>query len=538
MRWNHIFGSKEDTADAGSNSGATADPTPAIDSESHEESDAWRSALSDLEYSWSRLDLDRLWSIYRTDLNRDLKQAKDSTPSELLFSVEEQEKKREEILAFLEQNFLARMIEDLPVSWWNRLFSPKPPETLSWDYVKSRYASSGRAKDFENEHKLYVRKKEIIEQYKPSGLFDTRERSSRIFPQMRAVREKFQSFQEQQFKLFNDYIDRVSELPFDEIDEQLSQLARDYEFLGRSREWFTEYEGMIHEINSSIPDVDEGQNESIIRLLQNDFLVVMQGRFSSYWRLHELTTFCKERNLHEIGREIELFETHLADLEASGVPAHEREQLLREFIKSIESKLTRDTEKKQSNRKKAMEDLLTHDHQARLTQWASFKQKFPLALDSDDTHRFEHNFDDITAFNALRPILRQCSEWQHELRVFRSMIKAKRSMDPRRKNSDPEHRDVQTFLETITLRIEAEIATDVAYRSLEQELVKNKEFMVDLIITRKKLALEKQLRSAKSPEVINGIKQDFVKMIWEKRSPAAKGNTVTPLLPPRRKGRF
>ena len=118
------------------------------------------------------------------------------------------------------------------------------------------------------------------------------------------------------------------------------------------------------------------------------------------------------------------------------------------------------------------------------------------------------------------------------------MIKSKRSMDPRRINSDLELRDVQAFLNSIMLRIEAQIGTDVAYRSLEQELVRNKEFIVDLIITRKKLALEKQLRSSKSPEVINGIKQDFIEMIRAKRDTPTDDDTINPPLRKRRKGRF
>ncbi len=542
MLWKHIFGRKHNTADDGLNEDQTNDRSISDEFEAHgesaEESKAWRNTLTGLEDSWSALDLDKLWSINRTDLNKSLKHVKDSTPSDELFSIEEQEQKRTSMLAFLERNFLSRMMEELPVSWWDRVFAAKTPEVLDWDYVKGRFANSQRAQFFENEYKVYVRKKEEIEAYKPSGLFDNNERASRIFPQTRKVREEFSSHQRQQYKLFNDYIERIGDLPFDEIDDQLSQVADDYQFLGRSREWFAEYANMIREINSRVTDVDEGQNESIIRLLQNDFLVVMQNRFSHYWRFHELKDFCEKKKFQEVKQEMEAFEAQLADMEANNIPALERTHLLQEHIKSIESQLARDTEKKRSDQKQAIEALLTHDHKARLTEWADFKQNFSIVMREGNHHQFENDFDDIAAFNALRPILRQCSEWQHELRVFRSTIKSKRSMDTRRRNSDLEHRDVENFLHSITRRVEAEITTDVDYRSLEQELVKNKEHMVDLIITRKQLALEKQLRSAQTPEVIHGIKREFVKMIWEKRGKPAKDLAATPRLSNRRKGRY
>ena len=542
MRWNQIFSKNDDPADADSkvanrNHAATA-IDPVGQGESAEESTAWRSALLDLEHAWSDLDLDKLWSIYRTDLNKNLKHAKDSTPSDELFSIEEQKIKRADILAFHERNFLSRMMEELPSNWWHRILTVNTREAFNSEDVRSRYVDLGQTKFFEKEHRQYIRKKEAIEECKPSCLFDNSERVSRLFPKMREVREKFSSLQQQQFKLFNDYIGRVSGLPFDEIDNQLSQMARDFEFLGRSREWFAEYEHMIHEINSSVADVDEGQNESIIRLLQNDFLIVMQSRFSNYWRLHELEIFCEKRNYHETRKEIEDFQTQIVNLKTNGMLISQQEQLLQEFIKSIESKLARDTEKTRSHQKKTMDNLLTQDHKARLIEWAHFKKHYSIVINAGNLHQLENNFNYSAAFNALRPILRQCAEWQHEFRIFRSMIKSKRSMDPRRINSDLELRDVQTFLNSIMLRIEAQIGTDVAYRSLEQELVRNKEFIVDLIITRKKLALEKQLRSSKSPEVINGIKQDFIEMMRAKRDAPADDDTINPPLQKRRKGRF
>ncbi|MDG0999394.1 MAG: hypothetical protein P8P17_01390, partial [Pseudomonadales bacterium] len=114
MRWKQIFSKNDDPADANSkvanrNHAATA-IDPVGQGESAEEFTAWRSALLDLEHAWSDLDLDKLWGIYRTDLNKNLKHAKDSTPSDELFSIEEQKIKRADILAFHERNFLSRMM--------------------------------------------------------------------------------------------------------------------------------------------------------------------------------------------------------------------------------------------------------------------------------------------------------------------------------------------------------------------------------------------------------------------------------------------
>jgi len=542
MRWNLKFSKNKNSTDADSKIANHNHSVSAINSvcqiESTEESTAWRNALLDLERAWSDLGLNKLWSIYRTDLNKNLKQAKDSTPSDELFSIDEQEKKRADNLAFLEQNFLSRMLKELPKNRWHRILATNTPEVLNWNDVRSRYVDAEQTICFDREHRLYLRKKAQIEGCKPSHLFDNHERASRLFPKVRKVREKFETLQQQKFKIFHDYLGRISSLPFDEIDDQLSQMARDYEFLGRSREWFAEYENMVHQINSSVADLDQGQNESLIRLLQNDFLSLMQSRFSKYWRLHELEIFCEKRNHHEIREEIEAFKAQFASIGTNRMLISEQEYLLQEFIKSIESRLAKDTEETPSNQKKSKENLLTQDHKARLTEWINFKQRHSIVIDAGNLHQLEKNFDHTAAFNDLRPILRQCSEWQHEFRVFRSMIKSKRSMDPRRINSDLEHRDVQTFLNSIILRIEAQIATDVAYRSIEQELVRDKAFIVDLIITRKKLALEKQLRSTKSPEVINSIKQDFVKMIRVKRHTPADDNALNPLLQKRRKGRF
>jgi len=537
MFWHNLFSRKKDTATSSAGTRSTKSYQMPREPESDQEAESWHQVMTGLEQAWSNLDLERLWSIHRTDLNRDLKQAKDSTSSGILFTEEEQAEKRAEMLAFLKQDFFARMLNELDLSWWQRLFLPPPPDGLDEAYVRDQYHKAGKAKNFDNELKLYTRKKSAIEHYDPNGLFDNSERAGRMFPQTKQVRNQFQSFQQTQYKLYNEYFDRVSALPFDDIEDQLIQLAKDYEFLGRSREWFREFEEMIKTINSSVPDVDEGQNESVIRILQNDFLVVMQSRFSIYWRYHELKIFCQERKLQEFIIEMEQFDIQLAEMDKNGTPTQEKEQLLQDFVKTLESRLTRSTEQKPS-RDKLLQDQLHHDHQARLSEWAQFKQTFNIPADPVSTDSSADHYHAVTAFNRLRPILRQCAEWQHELRVFRSMIKAKRSMDPRQKNSDAEHRDLLAFMSAITTRIENEIATDVAFRSLEQDLIKNKQFLVDLIITRKKLALEKQLRSARSAEVIDGIKQDFVRLIWEKRNPETKGGSVTPLLPPRRKGRF
>ena len=64
---------------------------------------------------------------------------------------------------------------------------------------------------------------------------------------------------------------------------------------------------------------------------------------------------------------------------------------------------------------------------------------------------------------------------------------------------------------------------------LEQNLIRDDEFLDDLNLVRKNIALQKASRSLLSAEDVDQIKQGFVRTIWEKRASNQEGAPVTPL---------
>ncbi len=137
-------------------------------------------------------------------------------------------------------------------------------------------------------------------------------------------------------------------------------------------------------------------------------------------------------------------------------------------------------------------------------------------------------------FNELKPILMKNPEWARELKLFQSLIKDKRTLDPQRQKSRAERREVARFLKRMTRRVDAELAADVAYRLLEQELIRKREYLGDLMRFRRQLAIEIRLERRPRDRRIEDLKREFIESIWQQRARDSRSKTsVTPFLPRR-----
>lgn len=227
------------------------------------------------------------------DFTKRVKLLNESTGSEVLFNLQEQAEKRRQLATDLEQNFVSKMQGNLGTSIWHRIFQ-KPPGNI--EVLRQIYQDRGKEREFDREFNFFLGKTEEANQRSANGLFNQQERAVHLIPQLLAERRLFRRRQERKLHKYKQFDELASSLPNDDLDLQLKQLADDYHYIGRSRVWFYEFEKMIDEVFGAVNNMNDRQNESVVRLLQNDFLLTMQSKFSTYWRYHELRQYCFEHN--------------------------------------------------------------------------------------------------------------------------------------------------------------------------------------------------------------------------------------------------
>lgn len=482
----------------------------------------WFQLLDKLESKWLSLGLGQLWTLRRMDFNQHIELLNESTGNGTLFDLEEQEEKRLQLKRYLEHTFISKMQNNLPNGIWYRIFRKSRGNI---EDLKREYAARGRSKEFDAEFGLLQRKTEEIQLRKVSGLYDQQERATRLLPQVRAERRLFRHRQKLDLRMYDHFRRLTRSLPDDDLDLQLESLADSYLLIGRSREWFDEYEKMINEVSDAFKNVDQGQNEPFVRLLQNDFLLAMQSKFSRFWRFHELRQYCFKHDCDDLITRFGYF-NHRS---LTGDKTVESEVLITHFIRSIEVAIRgklRDNLLQNNLLKRRREQLLSIDHEVRLAQWASFKQQY-IGSESGT----------VETFNHFKPILIQCAEWRHELKVFRALIKVQRLADRARKNSAMELTEADQFIKRMVTRVDGEIATEIAFKILEQNLIKDQEFLDDLNQVQRSIALEKESRISQSAEDVMRIKQAFIQAIWEKRALVQEGAPVIALFSPRMPGK-
>ncbi len=475
--------------------------------QSREEHQYWQQLMRELEADWQHRGLQRLWLIQRLTLSRQVSFLEQHTPGRKLFSADELERERGLRLEFLEHRFVSTMTANLNRGMLARLFSRRP---LDMDRLEASYRKQGREKEFEREYDAYLHKKVSVENQDADTLFDNLERARRAFPRVRNLRRRFRKQQQKLLRKYDRYEKKLDKLPDDEIDRLIAELGDNYAYIGRSREWFREYETLVDEILLESGSNQQGANESLMRLLQQDFLTIMESRFAVFWRYFELRQFCFTHQLTDLITSISYFEAEIHEKPTSFQALF---QQYRHMVQTLESAITLKG-KKQSAQRSTREKLLAIDHSERLDEWATFKETYQ-----------QSGRDSAEVFNALRPVLRQCPEWQHEFRVFRSKLQVRRLSH----GAATEASQVAHFVERMFERINNEIAVDVAFKTLEQEIITDNVYVRELTIARDNIKLQREQRGLNAADEINEIKQQFITDIWEKRTPSDQGASVTPL---------
>lgn len=306
-------------------------------------------------------------------------------------------------------------------------------------------------------------------------------------------------------------------LPPDELDDQLDVLKRDFQHLGRHRAWFRGFDRFVNEVLALTENFEHaGANESSVRVLQSDFLAEMETRFWLYCHYQQLRTQYGAM----FASRFSFFESDLAELARQGASEEEFDQYLRQAITSIESEVKRQRDGAIVKRN-GLTKLLEIDHGQRLTEWATFQDR-------------QRRLSVKAQFNELMPILSKNPEWAKEAKLFKSAVKEKRSHSPGRENGRAEARDIRRFIKRMCGRVDAELAIDVAYRILEQDLIRNHEYLDELVEFKQELAREIWLQRPLKERRTDKLKREFVKRIWERRGvDSISTGTVTPLLPGR-----
>ncbi len=484
------------------------------------EQESWQRFQSDTGARWAKLGLDSLWSLNRGLYLRQVKTLHENTPRDRLFDIREQQQRKRELSRHLKNRFCMRMQQGLARNAWKPRFrqwmfpSVKGPSSIP--ELREQYREAGRLQEFDAHLDYYrTRQKEIFNR-EAGELFDNQEVAGRLSLLIRATRRIFRKRQKRQLKVYSRFYRLLRSLPDDGIDERIERLARDYRFIGRTREWFHSFQQFVEEALDLSLNSTHGRNEPVIRLLQNDFLLTMQNRYTTYWRYYELRRYCFANAITPLVTRISYFEKHFH--QTGSDPVDVADNRLKEFIHSIEISLLARA-RKERDRRNRREQILAFDHSARLDQWSRYKQQY-----------LDGNFDVVLAFNQLRPILRQCAEWRQELKAFRSSVLVNRLASDHSDTSGEELVEAEKFVRRMVDRIDRELATDVAWKSLEQELVRNQEYIEELSLVRKEIALQRELNGLQSPEIINALKESFIEKIWKMRAPdEADGASVTPL---------
>ncbi|MCB1691592.1 MAG: hypothetical protein KDI19_02445 [Pseudomonadales bacterium] len=465
----------------------------------------WPQTVYRLTARWLQIGFEPFWQLEHRDLTHEIQELKLNLKEEELFNEGERQARRYEMVRRLESELIDNLSSRLERTLWQRILR-RSPCTLG--EIETAFERSGRIREFEQRMKMFEARKLRILNDRSVPLFAPIERSRKFARHVVDLRRLFRRRQQKKLKLFDKYYRRLRDLPKDPIDDDITRLAEDYEFLGRTREWYREFEKLVEEATKPLAGSQDGANESMLRILQSDFLALMRNRLPVYFRYFELKSRNFRSDRADLVRNFSYFEQHLLKLHRRGIDTSRCFSDMETFVKVLEQEALAGQPKR----------MMNVDQSQRLEEWSDFKKQYLSPLS-----------DVVLTFNKLRRIIVQCPDWIQELRVFRSSMLVHRLMQSNRRNSQFEMADTEDFVRRMAARIDAEIATDVAFRTLEEELLEEEEFLDELRLVRERIALERKSSGISAPERINEIKQEFVREIWDARNGEEDGAPVTPL---------
>lgn len=445
----------------------------------------WENAVAHLEQTWSGIGLKRYWTQQYTDFRRRLQQQQQSVSNAQLFTDDDVAAKKTQLIAALEQRFFADMVKKLKPSLLDRIMKP----IRDIKQLEERYIRTERGLEYRIAADDLQRTQSKIRQQTVDDLFSVKERRHRLAGLTGREREQFVNAQESLLSVYRDFRDMVESLPEDELDKELATMETEFTTIGRSREWFMEFDALVNEAVDlqTTEDAENGigQNEPAIRILQSDLLATLGGRLKVYQKYHRLRTYTHDQNIAHLIREISFFETYLADAHYGNANAGQIGDMFNAFINSLETKVKAHqlqqirAARKAQKRRKAQK--ITQDQ--RMTQWSHYKRKFVADKDLANPGHV------IPAFNQLRKILRQSPEWTIATNRFRDDLLQARllpSHDKRR-----ELTETAQFVKAMVTRVDRELATDVAFQTLQETLRENETLLPEL-----KLVLEQLKQDA------------------------------------------
>ncbi|MEM7363513.1 MAG: hypothetical protein AAF525_05780 [Pseudomonadota bacterium] len=431
----------------------------------------WDNAVAHLEATWTDIGLKRFWSQQFADFRRRLQQQQHAIDNTALFTDADIAAKKERWIKSLEARFFSTMVRKLKPSLFSRLLNP----VRNFEQLEARYASNDRGLEYRialddlKREQLKTQNKTVDE------LFTIEERQERLTGLTNHERDQFLHAQESMLNVYRDFRGMVESLPDDDLDAELATMETEFKNVGRSREWFMEFDALVNESvdlqSSDNSNTGIGQNEPAVRILQSDLLATLGGRLKVYQKFHRLRTYTHEQNIAHLIRDISFFETYLADAHYGHANAAQIADMFSAFIDSLEKKVKahqlqqiRAARKAQKRRKV---QRIAQDQ--RMAQWSRFKQKFITDKDLDNVGHV------VPAFNQLRKILRLSPEWTTATNRFRDGLLQSRllpSHDKRREMKETAH-----FVNQMVSRVDDELATDIAFQSL-QETLKEKEVLL------------------------------------------------------------
>lgn len=478
----------------------TLDPT-------HKPEITWRRQLERLGNEWRRTGRGRHWWIRENIFQHKVSTFQSNVPAVQLFTSEVISARRKLLREQLEQSFITRSRQGLKLSWMRRVFSRRLDTN---DRIKAEYIRQWRSADYERQRAIHARQLSAIDLSPIDVLFSPGERSALLYRYTRPLRRQFIKQQHDLLFKFRSYDSLIADLPADPLDDQLKQLEDDYNYLGRGREWCREFEKLVDSVLGDRWQQSDGVNESRIRLMQNDFLLTMQGRAPAYWRYFQLRNRCFTEGISEMVTRFSYFEQELIASHLDGVDTAECFSRFETFTRKAQNILTNER-RRQRNRRQI-------DHGQRMVEWDLLRSKFDEPIDNTSS-----------ALSNLKPVLKSSPEWLHELNVFNAMILVRRDMDANRKNSPEEQDETRQFVLRMVNRIDKEIATDVAFQILEQDLMREGKYLDDLRLTLRHIEIERRSNGAHAAEEINRIKQAFIQSIWDHRDKGRPGAKITRL---------
>lgn len=465
------------------------------DDDLYDERENWENAIHEFETEWHQQGLGEWWSFNYGEFLHRLRSAQDSIPNAFLFTEAEIAQRRCDLVESLDERLLAELNAGLRDTIWRRLFERRRADI---EELEQRYWKLGRAKLFDRICRRHRRRVEEVRRRPVSGLFNQSDRLPRLACQTYAERRNFRRHQERLLEAVRKYEDIVTRLPPDPLDARIVELEREYLDVGRAREWFRRLEHLVVSVAREKPH--EGDNESLVRMEQQDFVVAMSQPLPYFRLFRSLRDYCFDNALGRLIRQISFFESELIHQDRSGRTLEQRQGIFECFTEALDVVVKHE---QVVARKRALR-LAALDQAKRREQWKAFKEAYPL----DDTT------DAIQAFNALRPILRQCAEWNESLRGFQDSIQSKRRFRPRFRRSETEREEVAGFVADMVERVDKELESDIAFQMTARQLL-DSEMQLDEL----EVAMEGIFDHAQEPDEIERIKRRFV----EATAPSMKG---------------